>query len=356
MQYFDSNFLHCGTLMSLGNGKLMIGWGPRQWAEKPSTEPIPSFYFPDFFLRQATPWFYHPHWQEMTITELAKRLGNPIQCPPMQWETPGKQIFLDTVADLQKRFQMKGLSKAVPFTFSTTNTVMTPAYLHQCLSHLLHFLLSHDGYPLQPYGFWDKSEGMLGATPELLCSLSNDTHSVLHTVALAGTQSKTSSPDLLQNNPKEQHEHQLVVEGICQSLAPFGKTTIKAQSVLELPTLYHLMTPIEATLNRTYSLKDLIEALHPTPALGAFPREAGARWLDTIQQQIDRRRFGAPVGVMHHTHQTSTCWVAIRNMQWDAEGMAIGAGCGIVPQSDPEKEWNELMLKIRATKNYFAIE
>lgn len=344
-----SDFLHCGTLVSLGNGKLMIGWGPRQWSKTPSPEPIPSFYFPDFFLRQPTPWFYHSHWQEMTTTELANKLGNTTHCPPLQWETPGKQLFLDTVADLQHRFQVRELSKAVPFTFSTTSSVMTPIYLHFCLSRLLQYVQSTQ---LQPYGFWDKSEGMLGATPELLCSLSNETPFILRTVALAGTQPKTSPPDLLQNNPKEQHEHQLVVEGICQSLAAFSTTTVQTQSILELPTLYHLMTPIEATLNRPYSLKDIVEALHPTPALGAFPREAGARWLNTIQQQTDRRRFGAPVGV---SYQTSTCWVAIRNVQWDAGGMAIGAGCGIVPQSDPEKEWNELLLKINATKRYFAI-
>lgn len=328
----------------------MVGWGPRRWANAPSPEGIPSFYFPDFFLRQDTTWCIHPYSKEMEISELAKLLGDPPRPLSLDWETSGKTLFLKTVADLQQRFRNQELSKAVPFTFSTTTHLMTPLYLHHCLSHLLNSVTSTR---LQPYGFWDETEGMLGATPEILCSLRGDNPTLLHTVALAGTQSKHFPPDLLQADPKEQHEHHLVVEGICQSLAPFGTVTAKPQSVLELPTLYHLMTPIEAALPQTYPLEAIVKALHPTPALGAFPREAGNHWLEAIQKQLNRRRFGAPVGVAYQSK--STCWVAIRNVQWDADGMAIGAGCGVVPQSDPEKEWSELMLKIHATKNVLGL-
>lgn len=346
-----SEFLRCGTLVCIGDGKLLIGWGQRQWTQTPSPDATPSFYFPDFFLQGRNPWFQHPHWQKIGIAELANQLTSIPTHSPLPWETSGKQFFLDTVADLKERFKTQELSKAVPFTFATSNNTMTISFLHHCLNHLLHYVQSAF---LNPYGFWDESEGMLGATPELLCSLSPTTPSLLKTVALAGTQSKSSPPDLLQSNPKEQYEHRLVVEGICQSLAPFGMTTVQPQSVLELPTLYHLMTPIETSLKENTSLETVVRALHPTPALGAFPREPGTLWLRSIQHQIDRRRFGAPVGFSLNEN-TSYCWVAIRNAQWNEKGISIGAGCGIVPESDPEKEWNELMLKINATKKVLGI-
>ncbi len=345
-----SDFLQYGTLVSIDDDRLLIGWGPRQWIHKPLSSNTPSFYFPDFFLRNPTPWFHHSHWAEMRIDELAAALGSPPHTSSPDWKIPDKHSFLSIFEDLQTRFASKKLRKGVPFAFSSSPSPLTPDLLHRCLIHLLHYVKQT---PLKPYGFWDATEGMLGATPELLCSLDNHT---LYTVALAGTYPKTSSPDDLTANPKEQHEHRLVVEGIKQSLAPFGQVTVSQQSVLALPTLYHLMTPIAMTLAGNIPLEEIIKVLHPTPALGAFPRQAGMRWLEDIQSTIDRRRFGAPAGVVYNQGQQAHCWVAIRNVQWDRHGMAIGAGCGVVPESLPEKEWNEVLLKIAATKRALGLD
>ena len=98
------------------------------------------------------------------------------------------------------------------------------------------------------------------------------------------------------------------------------------------------------------AFEEIVQALHPTPALGAHPREVGRYWLLDYQQHFDRLRFGAPVGYTDPSTRISRCFVAIRNVQWQPNRMLIGAGCGIVANSDPETEWNEILLKLKAVK------
>jgi menaquinone-specific isochorismate synthase len=53
--------------------------------------------------------------------------------------------------------------------------------------------------------------------------------------------------------------------------------------------------------------------------------------------------FSIPTG--QGTSET-LCLVAIRNMQWDENGSRMGAGCGIVKESLPEREWQEVQQKL----------
>src|SRR5690606_7658859 len=87
---------------------------------------------------------------------------------------------------------------------------------------------------LIPYGFWsfdgDVVEGMIGATPEVLFSnrigRKNGQADRIETMALAGTRAKTSDPDgakRLFEDPKERHEHQIVVDDIMVELSRFGE-------------------------------------------------------------------------------------------------------------------------------------
>lgn len=349
------SFLHSGSCVSIGNNRLLIGWGPRTWVKHPPHNDgclSPSFYFPDFFLQNPTPWFYHEHWQETTPKELLQQLGTASKQNPIQWQKPYRELFFQTFADLQKRFASQELFKAVPFAFDSSATKMDPSRLHYHLIHLLHYISSSS--VLHPYGFWGEEEGMLGATPEILFSLNEEKH-LLETIALAGTYSRQLDKNQLMKNPKELSEHQLVVDGIKESLASFGEVSIGQLRVLELPTLYHLMTPIHATITKKNSIEDIVLALHPTPALGAFPRQAGLKWLKDLQNRIDRHRFGAPVGVAHQNGRQAHCWVAIRNIQWNRQGLLLGAGCGVIPASQPEKEWNEIELKMHAIKQMLSI-
>ena len=118
--------------------------------------------------------------------------------------------------------------------------------------------------------------------------------------------------------------------------------------------LEHLLTEIHVNLKKLYSYLDFVNALHPTAALGVYPKEKLSSWIGRLPGNQDRKFFGGPFGVESpdgHMH----CYVAIRNIELENNKIRIGAGCGIVKTSDPQKEWQELFAKRNAVKRIFNL-
>ena len=105
-------------------------------------------------------------------------------------------------------------------------------------------------------------------------------------------------------------------------------------------------TPIQVKLQSEPSFAELVARLHPTAALGGWPREAALSWLQSQDFHRRRRRFGAPFGWQKGGDMF--CVVAIRCLQWKNSQALLASGCGVVMGSHAEKEWKELALKRRA--------
>jgi isochorismate synthase EntC len=343
-----TDFIHSGTLITLEGRKMLIGYGPREWIKtsQEADQQRPAFYFPDFFLKTPAPWFQHPYWLEIEIDRQPK-IEYPSLPPCLQWQEPTDTAFYQAFVDLQKCFFEGTLKKAVPYTFMQSFNQMTKSHLQNALMHAFNYLLRHSGYL---YGFWSEREGMLGLTPELLFQYEFGKEGCLKTMALAGTSPKQENMELFKKDPKQLQEHLFVVEGIKHSLESFGTFHIGELQILELPKLNHLMTPIEVQIKEDIDFDSVVKALHPTPALGAFPRQVGWDWLKQYENKMPRGRFGAPVGAVHFQHRYAQCLVAIRNVQWNQTGLRIGAGCGIVKDSQYELEWKEVKLKLSAIR------
>lgn len=338
-------FLQSGAIISDDSGSCLVGYGRPVWKTfKELDLQQPAFYFPNFFLEKDKPWVQYPYmakirsheeliWEDLSIAELP------------EWSKPDQKLFQECFVDLKQRIQSRQLQKGVPYLFTTTPTQMTHARLHRSLLHALRRWQSGTSHL---YGYWESGQGVLGLTPELLFTYDQGCQRV-QTMALAGTCPKGLKNSFGQN-AKEQHEHALVVEGIKQHLQPFGSVSIGQMQVLELPRLCHLLTPIEVQLNRFVSFEELVQSLHPTPALGAFPKEAGHQWLQYWNQHLPRGYYGAPAGFIDLSTGVMKCLVAIRQVQWNQKGMRIGAGCGVVSQSELDQEWAEIHLKLQAIR------
>lgn len=339
---FDlSAFLLTGTLLSIDSDHVLLGWGKRSWRSSPIGEQ-PNFYYPDFFLKTANPWFTQEFWTIINPAELLSLLPDSSR-PSLDWVCTDKSIFESAFTDLQNLFEKGRLDKAVPYIFERTSV----KFSQSLLSHLLQNTISYSqNCPVYVYGMWADGEGILGATPEILFDYDAP---FIKTVACAGTYSAGK----FTIDPKTIHEHQLVVQGIREALDVFGNVNAGEMGYREFGALGHLVTPIELILETPCDFLGLVKALHPTPALGAFPREAGLRWLERYQTHVSRGRFGAPLGYVYRGK--SRCVVAIRNVQWDAKGLSIGAGCGVVSASRVEDEWNELQLKLNTIKGFLGL-
>ena len=353
-QHFIQDFIRSGSIITLDAHRVLIGWGKRSLVKDPAKISGPVFYFPDFFLKNESQWYVHEHWKETDLSNLQLHVSAQISSiskpAEIHWTCPYHEVFRSAFHDLQHRFGRGELQKAVPYVFMETPNHMDMLRLAFALDNLLKYAVIH---PVYLYGCWDRVEGILGATPELLFRLRNHPVPILETMACAGT-CATNHEDTL-DNPKELHEHQLVVQGITESLDSYGEVCPKPLELLKLPNLTHLVTPIQVKLDHPIAFESAVRALHPTPALGAFPKAKGNLWLNNYQTKIARKRFGAPVGFMHNQGSVGNCYVAIRNVQWDEKGMKIGAGCGIVSESRPEKEWQEIQLKHHAIRNMMSL-
>ena len=203
------------------------------------------------------------------------------------------------------------------------------------------FLIEPDSEP--PAAFF-------GATPERLVSLRGRT---VETGALAGTTGRGETPaedewlaEELLADEKNVHEHELVAKTIREQLAPFAASvSVGERGIKRLATVQHLHTPITAELTEDTHVLDVVEALHPTPAVGGLPPD---RALETIRETepFDRGWYAAPVGWIDAAGN-GTFAVGLRSAVATQRRATLFAGVGIVDDSDPDAEWDEVELKFR---------
>lgn len=192
----------------------------------------------------------------------------------------------------------------------------------------------------------------LGATPERLISLAGRE---FRTVAMAGSTPRGSDiaadealASALLGSDKEREEHAVVVQMLREVLAPLTQelTVEGGPSVVRLAHVQHLATEISGQLTEPMGILALVEVLHPTPAVGGAPRELA---LDLIaeEERYERGWYAGPIGWIDR-HGNGDFAVALRSGVVEGHEATLFAGCGIVADSDPEREWDESLVKLRA--------
>lgn len=191
----------------------------------------------------------------------------------------------------------------------------------------------------------------LGASPERLVGLKDG---MVRASALAGSIGRGATPEedaalgqALLTSAKDRHEHAVVVRRIVAHLADLCEdvNAPAAPELMRLRNVQHLFTPVTGRIRPGYTIFDLVERLHPTPALGGQPREAALAWI-RARERLDRGWYGAPVGWVDARGQGEFA-VAIRCALVKGCEAALFAGCGIVAASDPAREEQETAIKLR---------
>lgn len=350
------NWLSQGVLFSYEERQLIVGWGAMHWSPSPKEEEKVNFYFPDYFLDTLTPWLHCEHSCTISADALAQLISTIEEEDhgAMEWENPDPTLFEEKFQELQRQFQLKKLSKAVPYTFTKSPHPLSLNHKKKALLKILHTIQTSKMFA---FGYWENSQGILGASPEILFSSRKENNTFdLHTMALAGTKKNDGVFTSMWEDKKLLHEHQIVVDDLTKKLTPFGRIKIGNIQELSLPLLKHLYTPISVRLSKKYAFSSFVTALHPTAALGGFPQKEALKWLKKYAKSLPRGRFGAPIGFWDRNRELQMCYVAIRCILWDGRGSQIGAGCGIVDGSDQKKEWEEILLKIEATKKALGLD
>lgn len=197
-----------------------------------------------------------------------------------------------------------------------------------------------------------------GATPELLAHVQRNE---IRTMALAGSIPRGKTPEEQQafaqellDSDKDRYEHQLVIDGILTRLEPLTKSVeVGETQIMTLSNIQHIYTPISARMREMNGIIPIVEALHPTPALGGSPRDIAMRLMGDYEP-VPRGWYGAPVGWIDR-HMDGQFGVAIRSAVAQAKRVWLYSGAGIVKDSLPQREWDETGWKFKPMLNALGL-
>jgi salicylate biosynthesis isochorismate synthase len=191
----------------------------------------------------------------------------------------------------------------------------------------------------------------IGASPELLVRRDGQR---AQTVALAGTTRRSADPSVddhlgeqLLHSPKEREEQSIVAARIERALDPVSVWVAAADEpvLVKVQNVQHLATPIRAQLREPLSTLELVDRLHPTPAVGGEPCERAIKLIPALEG-LDRGWYAGPVGWTDLAEDGEFC-VALRGGLLRDKTAHLFAGCGIVRDSDPAAELAETEIKLQ---------
>ena len=194
----------------------------------------------------------------------------------------------------------------------------------------------------------------LMATPEILLEGKDNTFA---TMALAGTmrlddtqlgfdtQGCDPYPNTIKWDSKNIQEQEYVAAYIKERINRFsdnikqnGPYTARAGRIV------HLRTDFSFTLHDTGHIGDVINSLHPTPAVCGIPKDKARRFI--LDNETDRRKYYSGFcGPLSHNGETHL-YVSLRCMEITEKIFCLHAGGGLLDKSEEQHEWDETEYKM----------
>lgn len=186
----------------------------------------------------------------------------------------------------------------------------------------------------------------LVASPELLLDKKGD---VCHTMALAGTMEYTGDPDPVWSG-KNMLEQRYVADYIKDVISPYAESIIAdGPHTVRAAGLVHLRTDFTFKIAGNCRIGEILDALHPTPAVCGLPADAARQFI--IANEHSNRAyysgFCGPVGMEGSTN----LYVTLRCMRLRSGACDLFAGGGLLTDSTESSEWSETEAKMRTMLN-----
>ncbi len=183
----------------------------------------------------------------------------------------------------------------------------------------------------------------MGASPETLLSVK---YKKFKTMALAGTKSFKGSLNVSWGE-KEKEEQQIVTDYIINQLVNFD-ISVSIPFTKKAGSLIHICTEIEGELINKNQLEDIINKLHPTPAVCGLPKNIAKNFI-IENEDYNREFYTGYLGELNINAQ-SHLFVNLRCMQINKQNASLYIGGGITLESNPENEWVETVIKSEVMK------
>jgi len=207
--------------------------------------------------------------------------------------------------------------------------------------------------------FSDKK--IIGASPELLFSLRDGE---ITSRPLAGTiqRGKNETEDrqlarTLLNDPKERAEHNMLVDlhrNDIGKIAKFGTIKVRdLMSVKKFSHVQHISSEITGVIKKGEDMFSALEANFPAGTLTGTPKIEAMKIID--REEIEARGpYGGAVGHFGFNGD-STFAIAIRSLFISGSYAFTQNSGGIVYDSKPDKEYDEIQRKLAAMRKVLAV-
>lgn len=199
-----------------------------------------------------------------------------------------------------------------------------------------------------------------GCTPELLVRKHGCD---VESMCLAGTcpagsndQEREVLAAQLMADAKNRKEHDYVVQSIREVFRRtcYDVDVAKEPCIMPLTHVQHLYTPAKAQMLEGNDLWTMMGDLHPTPAVSGTPVGEAQMLIRSIES-YNRGFFAGACGYVDGAGNGEFS-VALRTGVFDGEIGWVYAGCGIVPGSIADDEYDEIGMKLKTILSAFEDE
>lgn len=210
------------------------------------------------------------------------------------------------------------------------------------------------------FSFHSGKSTFFGASPEKLIKFANGS---LETDALAGSapRGNTESEDLelekeLLSSKKNLLEHYMVIKYLNNQLSEFAEEIefSNTPNIRKFLNIQHLWTPIKVRLKPQKQIFNILENLHPTPAVCGIPKAETINFVKKIED-YPRGLYTGILGWFNFKGE-GEFFVPLRSALLKKKIVYAFAGSGLVEGSDPTVEYKETELKFKPILSLFENE
>lgn len=264
---------------------------------------------------------------------------------PQLSEIEEKELYTDTFSRFilplkEKQFRKLVLSRSTAQSVSNEFSPLT-TFIRACNSYpRMMISLCHT----PSTGTW------IGSTPEIILS---GHEKEWHTVALAGTMPMQGEVMPTEWSKKNKEEQAFVGEYIRKTVKKFGsKLTEKGPYTARAGQLVHLKTDFHFCLKDANHLGNVLQELHPTPAVCGLPKKEAYQFI--LQTEPHNRLFYSGIIGWIDPEGDTTLYVNLRCMHVEGHTATLYAGGGILPDSTADSEWEETQQKMNTMRNILS--
>ena len=195
---------------------------------------------------------------------------------------------------------------------------------------------------------------IVGSSPEILVRVREGTVTIR---PLAGTRPRGATPNQdkaleteLLADEKERAEHLMLLDLGRNDVGRVARTAsvkVTDQFFIErFSQVMHIVSNVEGQLDGKYDALDALAAGFPAGTVSGAPKVRAMEIIDELEPER-RNLYGGMIGYFAGNGSMDNC-IALRTAVVKDGRMMVQAGCGVVADSDPAAEYQEIQDKARA--------